>query len=276
MSDTVNSPLKSALKSTMKFATNKAAIATMATTLALGVGITSAQADTITVAVAANFTKAIEQIGKEWSKETGNEVRFSFGPTGGLYSQINNGAPIDAFFAADTKRPEMLVKDGKATDFRVYAQGKLALYSTNLPVAKEYEQIIKEAKFNHIAAANPKAAPYGAAAETVLKKMGMYDKLKSEQKLVTGESITATFQFVMTGNAQLGFVALSQIMDPQSPAHSKGEYWLVPQKDYAPINQGAVLITSSKHAKAAKEFLAYMKSPAARKIIESYGYALPE
>ncbi len=268
--------MKNVFNTSLKFAWNKAAIATMATTLALGAGITSAQADTITVAVAANFTKAIEQIGKEWSKETGNEVRFSFGPTGGLYSQINNGAPFDAFFSADTKAPERLVKAGKASDFRVYAQGKLALYSTSLPVAKQHDQIIKAAKFNHIAVANPKAAPYGAAAETVLKKMGMYDKLKSEQKLVTGESITATFQFVMTGNAQLGFVALSQIMDPESPAHSKGEYWLVPQKDYAPINQGAVLITSSKHAKTAKEFLDYMNSPAAKKIIESFGYAMPE
>jgi molybdate transport system substrate-binding protein len=272
MSDTVNSPLKSALK----LATNKAAIATMATTLALGFGIASAQADTITVAVAANFTKAAEQIGAQWTKETGNKVRFSFGPTGGLYAQINNGAPFDAFFSADTKTPERLVKAGKATDFRVYAQGKLALYSTQLPVAKEHNQIIKAAKFNHIAVANPKAAPYGAAGVAVLKNMGMYDKLKSENKIATGESITATFQFVMTGNAQLGFVAFSQLMDPQSPAHNKGEYWLVPQKDYAPINQGAVLIKTSKHAKTAKEFMDYMNSPAAKKIIESYGYAMPE
>ncbi len=268
--------MKNVLNTSMKFARNKAAIATMATTLALGVGITSAQADTITVAVAANFTKAIEQIGKEWSKETGNEVRFSFGPTGGLYSQINNGAPFDAFFSADTETPERLVKEGKASDYRVYAQGKLALYSTSLPVAKEHDQIIKAAKFNHIALANPKAAPYGAAGVEVLKKMGMYDKLKSENKIATGESITATFQFVMTGNAQLGFVAFSQLMDPQSPAHNKGEYWLVPQKDYTPINQGAVLIASSKHAKTAKEFLAYMNSPTARKIIESFGYAMPQ
>jgi molybdate transport system substrate-binding protein len=255
---------------------NKFLTATFAATLMLGASITNAQADTITVAVAANFTKAIELISKEWSKETGNEVRFSFGPTGGLYSQINNGAPFDAFFAADTKRPELLVKEGKASDFRVYAQGKLALYSTSLPVAKEHDQIIKAAKFNHIALANPKAAPYGAAGVEVLKKMGTYDKLESEKKIATGESITATFQFVMTGNAQLGFVAFSQLMDPQSPAHDKGEFWLVPQADYTPINQGAVLITSSKHAKTAKEFLDYMHSPAAKKIIESYGYAMPE
>lgn len=255
---------------------NKLLTSTFAATLLLGASIASAQADTITVAVAANFTKAIEQIGKEWSKETGNEVRFSFGPTGGLYSQINNGAPFDAFFAADTKRPELLVKEGKATDFRVYAQGKLALYSTSLPVAKEHDQIIKAAKFNHIALANPKAAPYGAAAVEVLKKMGMYDSLDSQKKIATGESITATFQFVMTGNAELGFVAFSQLMDPQSPAHGKGEFWLVPQADYTPINQGAVLITSSKHEKAAKDFLNYMHGPVAKKIIESYGYAMPE
>jgi molybdate transport system substrate-binding protein len=260
----------------LKTPLNKTLAVTFAGAMMLGASITSAQADTITVAVAANFTKAIELIGKEWSKETGNEVRFSFGPTGGLYSQINNGAPFDVFFAADTKRPELLVKAGKASDFHVYAQGKLALYSASLPVAKEHDQIIKAAKFNHIAVANPKAAPYGAAGVEVLKKMGMYDKLSSEKKIATGESITATFQFVMTGNAELGFVAFSQIMDPQSPAHDKGEYWLVPQADYQPINQGVVLISDSKHAKTAKSFINYMHSPAAKKIIESYGYAMPE
>ena len=250
--------------------------------LAVGLGFTlaatfsTAQAETITVAVAANFTKAIEEIGKEWSKETGNDVRFSFGPTGGLYAQINNGAPFDAFFSADTKTPKKLVDEGKASDYMEYAQGKLALYSTKLPVATKAEEIIKGGDFNHLAIANPKGAPYGTAAVEVLTKMGEYDKLNAAKKIVQGESITATFQFVMTDNAQLGFVALSQLKAPNSPTKDKGEYWLVPQDDYTPINQAAVLINGSKQADTAKSFIDYMRSPAAVKIIESYGYSIPK
>lgn len=248
----------------------------LGSSLMLTAVFSSAQADTITVAVAANFTKAIEQIGQEWTKETGNQIRFSFGPTGGLYAQINNGAPFDAFFSADTKTPKKLMEEGKASDYMEYAQGKLALYSTTLPVAKDPAQIIKASSYNHIAIANPKGAPYGSAAVEVLKKMGVYDSLNAEKKIAQGESITATFQFVMTGNAQLGFVALSQIKDPESPAKDKGEYWLVPQTDYSPINQAAVLINGTKHADAAKSFINYMRSPAAVKIIESYGYDIPK
>ncbi len=249
---------------------------TIGATFAITAAFSSAQADTITVAVAANFTKAIGAIGKEWTQETGNEVHFSFGPTGGLYAQINNGAPFDAFFSADTKTPKKLVDEGKASDYFAYAQGKLALYSTSLPVTKDPTAIIKGGDYKFLAIANPKGAPYGSAAVQVLEKMDMYKKLDSEKKIVQGESITATFQFVMTGNAQLGFVALSQIKDPESPANGKGEFWLVPQEDYSPINQAAVLIKDSKHAAAAKSFMAFMKSPAAVKIIESYGYEIPK
>lgn len=250
------------------------ATAIMGATFALSVGV--AQADTITVAVAANFTKAIEKIGQAWSKQTGNEVRFSFGATGGLYAQINNGAPFDAFFSADTKTPKKLIDEGKATDYREYAQGKLALYSTTLPVATQGEALIKAGKYTHIAIANPKGAPYGSAAVTVLQKMGVYDQLSAEKKIATGENITATFQFVLTDNAQLGFVALSQILAPTSPAKGKGEYWVIPQADYPPINQAAVLIKNSKHAATAKSFMDFMKSPEAVNIIKEYGYDIPQ
>lgn len=243
---------------------------------ALTAVFSTAHADTITVAVAANFTKAIEEIGKEWSKETGHQVRFSFGPTGGLYAQINNGAPFDAFFSADTKTPKKLIDEGKASDYMEYAQGKLALYSTKLPVATKAEEIIKGGEFNHLALANPKGAPYGTAAVEVLTKLGEYDKLNDAKKIVQGESITATFQFVMTDNAQLGFVALSQIKAPSSPTQGKGEYWLVPQEDYTPINQAAVLINGSKQAATAKNFIDFMRSPVAVKIIENYGYSIPQ
>lgn len=246
----------------------------LALSLALGTG--GARADTITVAVAANFTKAAEQIGAAWAKETGNQIRFAFGPTGGLFAQINNGAPFDAFLAADTRRPALLVKSGKASGDFVYAQGTIALYSKTLPVKTDHEKILKAADFAHLAIANPKSAPYGAAAVAVMQKLGVYAGLKRQQKIVNGESIAATFQFVMTGNAQLGFVALSQLADPASPAKGVGQYWLPPQSDYPPIEQAAVMIKDTPHAKATESFLTFLRSPVAAKIIHTYGYALPK
>lgn len=253
----------------------KSLSALFATAFLLALSTAAARADTITVAVAANFTKAAEQIGKAWTKETGNRVRFSFGPTGGLFAQINNGAPFDAFLAADTRRPELLVQAGKATDSFVYAQGTIALYSKALPVKADHAKILKAADFAHLAIANPKSAPYGAAAVAVMQKMGVYQNLTQHHKIVDGESISATFQFVMTGNAQLGFVALSQLADPASPAKGVGQYWLPPQSDYPPIEQAAVLIKNTKHAAATKSFLMFLRSPTATRIIQSYGYALP-
>lgn len=254
----------------------KLSTAVLGTTFLFAASLSAAQADTITVAVAANFTKAAEQIGQAWAKETGNQIRFSFGPTGGLFAQINNGAPFDAFLAADTRRPELLVKAGKATGDFVYAQGTIALYSKTLPVKADHANILKAADFAHLAIANPKSAPYGAAAVAVMQKMGVYKNLQQQKKIVDGESISATFQFVMTGNAQLGFVALSQLADPASPAKNIGQYWVPPQSDYPPIEQAAVLIKDTKHAAATQSFLTYLRSPAATKIIQNYGYALPK
>ncbi|MFO7582275.1 molybdate ABC transporter substrate-binding protein [Guyparkeria sp.] len=235
----------------------------------------TAQAATITVAVAANFTKAAEEIGAAWEEATGHDVRLSFGPSGKLLAQIQNGAPFDAYFSADTKRPQILVDSGEARDFFVYARGQLALFSLNLPVDERAEEILAEADFRHMASANPKAAPYGLAAKQVLEKRDLYQRYREDGKIATGESITQTFQFVTTGNAQLGFVALSQLRDPESPVKDKGHVWMPPAEDYDPIEQGAAALTRSEHPEVVDEFLAFVRSDRGAAIIEKYGYNTP-
>ncbi|MFO7808372.1 molybdate ABC transporter substrate-binding protein [Guyparkeria sp.] len=235
----------------------------------------SAQAATITVAVAANFTKAAEEIGAAWEETSGHDVRFSFGPSGKLLAQIQNGAPFDAYFSADTGRPEILVKSGDARDSFVYAQGKLALYSMNLPVDEQAEEILATGEFRHMASANPKAAPYGLAAQQVLEKRDLYQRYREDGKIATGESITQTFQFVTTGNAQLGFVALSQLRDPESPVKDKGHVWMPPVEDYDPIEQGAAALTRSERPEVVDDFLAFVHSDQGAAIIKKYGYNAP-
>ncbi len=235
----------------------------------------SAFADTLTAAVAANFTKTIEEIGAGFKAKTGHEVKFAFGPTGKLYAQIKNGAPYDLFFAADTEKPEVLLKEDlvKKDSYFVYARGVLALYSPTLPVKDDYKALLEKAGFNYLAIANPKTAPYGRAAEEVMSKLGVYDTVKP--KIVNGESIAHAFQYVQTGNAELGFVALSQLVDPQSPAYHKGQYWLPAQDMYAPIDQAAVILKKAENNPLAQQFMDYLRSDEGRKVIERYGYFVP-
>ncbi len=235
----------------------------------------TAQAETITVAVAANFTKAAEEIGAAWEEASGHDVRFSFGPSGKLLAQIQNGAPFDAYFSADTKRPQQLVEAGDARDFFVYARGQLALFSLDLPVDEQAEEILADGEFRRMASANPKAAPYGLAAQQVLEKRDLHERYRAERKIATGESITQTFQFVTTGNAQLGFVALSQLRDPESPVKGKGHVWMPPAEDYDPIEQGAATLTRSEHPEVVDEFMAFVQGDEAAAIIEKYGYDTP-
>lgn len=237
---------------------------------------TSANAAEVTAAVAANFTKTIEEIGAEFTKETGHTIRFSFGPTGKLFAQIKNGAPFDLFFAANESSPQRAVDENVAVkdSYFVYAQGVLVLYSPTLPVANNAMQILKDANFRHLSIANPKTAPYGAQAEVFLNKHDLYKTLR--RKLVNGESIAHAFQYVATKNAEIGFVAKSQVVDPSSPAYNNGEYWEVPQSDYNPINQAAVITKRGENNEAAKAFMQYMKSPKAIEIIQRYGYNLPQ
>ncbi|WP_353571210.1 molybdate ABC transporter substrate-binding protein [Candidatus Albibeggiatoa sp. nov. BB20] len=230
----------------------------------------------ITVAVAANFSKTIEEIGQAFAKDTEHTARFSFGPTGKLFAQISNGAPFDLFFAANEKIPKAAIDKGLTVkdSYFVYAQGALALYSASLPVATQKQAVLTQSKYRFIAIANPKTAPYGTQAVNYLKNKGLYDIVKS--KLVNGESIAHAFQYVITGNAQLGFVALSHLVDPDSPAQNKGEYWIIPQSDYEPINQAAVMLKRGVNNLAAQAFIDYIKSDKTIEIIEKYGYSIPE
>ena len=232
-------------------------------------------ADTLNAAVAANFTKTIEEIGAGFKAKTGHEVKFSFGPTGKLYAQIKNGAPFDLFFAADDEKPKRLVEEGLAQSdsYFIYARGVLALYSPTLPVKSDYKTVLEKAEFNHLSIANPKTAPYGVAAEEVMNKLGVLETVRP--KIVNGESIAHAFQYVQTGNAQLGFVAYSQLVDPQSPAFQKGEYWLPAQDMYTPIDQAAVILKKAENNPVAQQFMDYLRSDEGRKVIERYGYSIP-
>lgn len=229
-------------------------------------------AESATIAVAANFTKTIEVIGEAFEKETGHRVRFSFGPTGKLYAQIKNGAPFDAFFGADERRPKKTIEDGLGLkqSYFVYAQGQIVLYSSTYPVDRQPIEILKSADFRHLAVANPKTAPYGERAVAFLKKKGLYGDVKS--RIVNGESIAHAFQYVVTHNAPIGFVAMSQVVDPNSPVYQKGAYWVVPASDYEPINQGAIILKHGAKNAAALAFMDFMKTSKATAIIKRFGY----
>lgn len=225
-----------------------------------------ARADEVSVAVAANFTRPAEEIGAAFTAETGNSVTFSFGATGALYAQITQGAPFQVFLAADDTRPGLAVAEGFGVDGTVftYAVGKVVLYAPGQDVT-DGPAVLAASGFQHIAIANPKTAPYGAAALEVLGKLGLTEALAS--KVVTGENISQALQFVVSGNAELGFVALSQVID--TPA---SEVWRVPAEDYAPIAQDAVLLKTGEGDPAAMAFVAFLKSDTAKAIIEKYGY----
>lgn len=230
----------------------------------------SAQAETLTVAVAANFKKPAEEIGAAFKAKTGDEVKYAFGATGQFAAQIRNGAPFDILLAADDTTAPALAKNGLAlasSNF-VYARGTLVLYSTTLPVKEQGEQILRKGDFAHVSIANPKTAPYGTAAIEAMKKMGVYEPLKP--KIVEGSNIGQTFDFVATGNAQVGFVALSQAIGA-----GKGQWWVVPQADYAPIDQSAILLKPGENKAVAKAYLDFLRGPEARTVIEKYGYTIP-
>ena len=220
------------------------------------------------VAVAANFTEPVKQIAVLFKQLTGDDALLSFGASGPLYEQISQGAPFQVFLSADQKRPQQAEKAGLAvpdSEF-TYAVGKLVLWSPSLDVSQG-EEVLKAGKFAKLSIANPTAAPYGAAAVQTLKALKVYDA--AAPKIVQGASIAQAFQFVETGNAELGFVALSQLAQV-----SKGSRWLVPQPLYTPIRQDAVLLKSGAGDTAAKAFLAFLKGPQARAIIEKFGYGL--
>lgn len=218
------------------------------------------------VAVAANFTEAAKEIATAFAAKTGHTAALSFGSTGQLYTQISQAAPFEVFLSADDATPKKAVDAGFAVSGSTftYAVGKLILWSRD-PDAVKGEETLRTGSFGKIAIANPKTAPYGAAAVAVMKKMGVFETL--EPKLVQGNNISQTHQFVDTGNAEIGFVALSQVI-----ANPAGSRWPVPDLLYDPIRQDAVLLKTGESSEAATAFLAFLKGPEAAAVIARYGY----
>lgn len=224
------------------------------------------------VAVAANFAAPIKAIAAVLQKTTGHTLKISTGASGAFYTQIRNGAPFDVFLSADNERPERLEKDGLAqpgTRF-TYATGKLVLWSVKPGRVDGQGAVLKAADLGRVAFANPKTAPYGAAAVQVLDQLGLRNALMP--KLVQGESIGQTFNFVKTGNADVGFVALSQVLE--GGRLKEGSMWVVPQTSYDPIRQDAVLLKRGASNEAARALIQLLQGPNAKSLIRSYGYEL--
>ena len=240
--------------------------------LAGSVFCSAVQAGEVTVAVAANFTAPMQQIAKAFEQDTGHKAQLAFGATGKFYAQIKNGAPFAVLLAADDETPARLEQEGWAiagTRF-TYAVGRLALWSKQPNFVDDKGEILRSNRFEKLAIADPKLAPYGAAAMEVIQRMGVQPSVTP--KIVQGDSIGQTYQFVSTENAQLGFVALSQIsIDGRT---TQGSTWVVPQSLHTPLKQDAVLLKAGKDNAAALALLKYLQSDAAKTIIRGYGYAL--
>lgn len=227
-------------------------------------------ADEIMVAVSSNFKHAITDIVSDFETRSGHKVILVYGSTGRHYAQINNGAPFDVFLSADRERPELLENEGKALSNSrfTYALGKIVLWSPDEALVNQHSNVLKKGEFKHLAIANPRLAPYGKAATQILHEVGVLGELK--RKIVRGENIGQTYQFVKTGNAELGFVAFSQLIHEKIA--KSGFYWDVPQSLYSPIEQQAVLLKDNPTARA---FLDYLKSKKSREKILLHGYGLP-
>lgn len=235
--------------------------------LALLLSAAAARAGEVQVAVAANFAKPLAAIAPGFSAATGHTLKLSSGPTGKFFAQIVAGAPFEVLLAADAETPRKLVAAGRAVPGSAftYAIGRLVLWSASPGLVDDQGMVLASDRFAHLAIANPKVAPYGAAAMQVLSARGLADTLAP--KLVTGESIAQAHQFVATGNAELGFVAQSQVMG------AGGSLWRVPAALHDPIRQDAVLLAPGAANPAAAALLAHLKGEAARRVIESFGYA---
>ena len=226
------------------------------------------QADTVAAAVAANFSAPMQAIAPLFAQATGHEAQLSFGATGKFYAQINNGAPFDVLLSADSSTPSKLAAEKKAvaTSQITYAQGQLLLWSAQPGYVDGAGAVLKTGTWKHLALANPKLAPYGAAGQEVLQQLGV----DATGRTVLGENIAQTYQFVASGNAQLGFVAASQVM--QDGQLQSGSAWVIPQALYSPIRQDAIVLEHGRNNPAAQALLDYLQTPAARAIMQAYGY----
>lgn len=240
--------------------------------LVLGMVAAEAHSAEVQVAVAANFTGPMEKIVLAFERSTGHRAIVAYGTVGKFYSQIKNGAPFQVLISADAETPRRLEDEDLAiaSSRFTYAVGRLVLWSPKTGLVDDQGKILKGGDFKHLAIPNPKLAVYGAAAVEVMEKLGVYEALSS--KLVIGENITQAYQFVASGNADLGFVALSQIYKDGQLA--PGSQWIVPQELYTQLKQDAVLLKLGQGNPAAEALLAYLQSEEARNIIRAYGYTL--
>lgn len=227
----------------------------------------------IKAAVAANFTGTLQRLGELYQAASGNKVIISAGSSGALYAQINNGAPFDVFFSADAERPEKLEQEGQIVPGSrfTYAFGVPVLWSATPGYVDGEGKVLGENKFRHLAIAEPRNAPYGAAAVEVMGKLGVLQAIESSGKLVKGQSIGQTHSQIATGAAELGFVALAQVKTPEG---IPGSSWIPPKDSYTPIAQQVVQLKRADDPEAAQHFLAWLKGPEARAVIEEAGYGL--
>jgi len=232
--------------------------------------LAAARADEVQVAVAANFAAPMQDLAAEFARASGHRAVAIVGATGKLYAQIRNGAPFEVLLAADAATPQRLEDEGGAVAGQrfTYAIGKLVLYSARPGFVDAEGAVLQQAHFAHLAIANPQTAPYGAAALQALQALGLQQRLAST--LVQADNIAQAYEFVSTGNAELGFVALSQVAAPGRS--SPGSWWLVPAALYQPIRQDAVLLKAGADRPAARAFLDFLRSEKARALIRTYGY----
>ncbi len=240
---------------------------------ALGSVASLVHAEVVQVAVAANFTEPAKALATVFEKTTGHQAKLSFGATGAFYSQIKNGAPFDVLLAADDERPKRLEAEGDAVPGSrfTYAVGQLVLWSAKPGFVDGKGQVLKNGQFNKLSIANPKNAPYGAAAVQAMEKMGLAASL--QPKLVTGESIGQAYNFIATGNAELGFVAMSQVL--QGGELKSGSMWVVPAALHEPIVQDAIILKRAAGNPAAQAWMALLRSPETQAFIRGFGYSTP-
>jgi molybdate transport system substrate-binding protein len=257
--------MNSAMKSSLLLSRSLAAFLALGATLAVHAG-------EVQVAVAANFIGPMKALAADFEKATGHKAVLASGATGKFYAQIQSGAPFDVFLAADDETPAKLDKEGATVPGSrfTYATGKLVLWSAKPDLVDAKGEVLKSGQFAHIALAAPKLAPYGAAAVETMTRLGVLARL--EPKFVQGESIGQTFGFVSSGNAELGFVALTQVWE--NGKLKSGSAWIVPAELHGPIRQDAVLLARGKDNAAAVALIAFLKSDAAKAVIRSFGYEI--
>jgi molybdate transport system substrate-binding protein len=235
-----------------------------------------AQGKEIRVAAAADLKFAMEELAEKFQKQSGTKVNVTYGSSGNFFSQMQNGAPFDLFFSADIEYPKKLEAAGLADPGTLYeyAVGRIAIWSpadAKVDVAKQGWKTLLDASVEKIAIANPEHAPYGRAAVAALQKAGIYESVKA--RLVYGENISQAAQFVQSGNAQAGIVAMSLAV---SPAMRDGKRWEIPAEMHPALEQGAIVLKDAKNKEAARAFLEFVKSAAGRAILAEYGFAFPE